>query len=294
VQQFIDASAVTDGFIDYTNRLRCSPLLRRDLLIWAAVILFCNQLADAAKGPLILSTQSIIHVLLTISIFQYMAWYVIYRFLWTSDRAQAARWQDLASVTALLLPLFMPTGRMIWVSATGFAGYLWLFSDGDRRLRSAGIVLAALSVQELWGHLFFNLIALHLLRVETAVVGFMLEMARTGTSWKGNIITGPSGFGLAIFAPCSSFHNLSLALLCWVTVTRMRGQNWSRRTFVIGAIIGITMISFNFARLYLMALDAESYDLWHQGMGAEIFAVGASLTVLLISLIGTRKTGHAA
>jgi len=50
------------------------------------------------------------------------------------------------------------------------------------------------------------------------------------------------------------------------------------------------MIAFNFARLYLMALDADSYDLWHEGAGAEIFAVGASLSVLLISLIGIRKT----
>jgi hypothetical protein len=70
----------------------------------------------------------------------------------------------------------------------------------------------------------------------------------------------------------------------------MRGQYWSRRTFVIGAIIGTTMIAFNFVRLYLMALDADSYDLWHEGAGAEIFAVGASLSVLLISLIGIRKT----
>jgi hypothetical protein len=294
VQQFIDVAAVAGGVVNYTDRLRHSALLRRDLFIWAAVILFFNQLADTSKGPLIFSTQSIVYVLLTISIFQYMAWYVIFRFLWTSGPAPAARWQDLASVTALLILLFVPAGRMIWVSATGLAGYLYLFNDGDRRLRSAGIVLAALSMQELWGHLFFNLIALHLLRVETAVVGFILEMARAGTSWKGNIITGPTGFGLAIFAPCSSFHNLSLALLCWVTVTRMRGQHWSRRTFVIGAIIGTTMIAFNFARLYLMALDADSYDLWHEGVGAEIFAVGASLAVLLISLIGTRKTVHTA
>ena len=294
MQQFIGVAAVASGVVNYTDRLRRSAFLRRDLFIWAAVILFFNQLADIAKGPLIFSTRSIIYVLLAISIFQYMAWYAVFRFLWTSDRAQAARWQDLASVTALLILLFVPVGRMIWVSATGLAGYLCLFNDGDRKLRSAGIVLAALSVQALWGHIFFNLIALHLLRVETAAVGFMLEMAGAGTSWKGNVITGPTGFGLAIFASCSSFHNLSSALLCWVTVTRMRCQHLSRRTFVVGAIIGTTMIALNFARLYLMALDADSYDLWHEGVGGEIFAVGASLAVLLISLIGTRKTARAA
>jgi hypothetical protein len=41
-------------------------------------------------------------------------------------------------------------------------------------------------------------------------------------------------------------------------------------------------------------LDADSYDLWHEGWGAEVFAVGASLSVLLISLLGTRKTERAA
>jgi Transmembrane exosortase (Exosortase_EpsH) len=294
VQQFIGVAAVVGGVVNYTDHLRRSALLRRDLFIWAAGILFINQLADAAKGPINFSTETVIYTLLAISIFQYMAWYVVFRFLWTSDRSLAARWQDLASVTALMILLFVPVGRMIWVAATGLAGYLCFFNDRDRRLRSAGIVLAALSVQELWGHLFFNLIALQLLRIETAAVGFMLEMAGAGTSWKGNIITGPTGFGIAIFAPCSSFHNLSLALLCWVTVTRMRCQHLSRRTFVIGAIIGTTMIALNFTRLYLMALDADSYDLWHEGVGAEIFAVGASLAVLLISLIGTRKTERAA
>ena len=35
--------------------------------------------------------------------------------------------------------------------------------------RAAGVVLAALAVQQLWGHLFFDLVAVHLLRAEAAV-----------------------------------------------------------------------------------------------------------------------------
>jgi len=63
VQQFIGVAAVAGGIINYTDHLRRSALLRRDLFIWAVVILFFNQLADAAKGPLIFTTQSIIYVL---------------------------------------------------------------------------------------------------------------------------------------------------------------------------------------------------------------------------------------
>ena len=64
---------------------------------------------------------------------------------------------------------------MVWVAATGIAIYLWLFGDGDRKLRAAAVVLAALAVQELWGHLLFDLVAVHLLRAEAAAVGTLSD-----------------------------------------------------------------------------------------------------------------------
>jgi len=99
---------------------------------------------------------------------------------------------------------------------------------------------------------------------------------------------GPSGFGIVIIGSCSSFHNLSLALLCWVTLSRLWHLSWRVRDFVIGGIVGATMILFNVARLCLMGWDVDLYHYWHDGIGAEIFAIGASLTILSISLYGAR------
>ena len=62
------------------------------------------------------------------------------------------------------LLLLLPTDRMIWVAAAGVSAYLWLFNRDDAQLRAAAAVLAALSVQEFWGHVFFNLVALPRLR----------------------------------------------------------------------------------------------------------------------------------
>ena len=177
---------------------------------------------------------------------------------------------------------------MIWVAATGIAIYLWLCSAGDLKLRAAGIVLAALSVQELWGHLFFQLVSFPLLRAETAIVGTMLEAARPGTVWQDNAIIAPNGYGIVIINSCSSFHNLSLAMLCWLTFSRLRYQDWRARDFVIGGAIGITMILFNVARICLMAWDSDLLHYWHDGTGAQIYAIGASLTILLLSLYGSR------
>ena len=77
-------------------------------------------------------------------------------------------------------------------------------------------MLAALSIQQLWGHFIFELIAVPLLDAEPAVVVTLCQLVRTGTTWHDNIITMPSDHGIILYPYCSFFHNMSLALLCWV------------------------------------------------------------------------------
>jgi hypothetical protein len=267
-------------------------LPRCDIFIWAAIILFSNELFGLIRGVSSASIEGLVIDLCAVGIFQYMAWYVVFRLLCSSDRALVARWRDLLIATGLCLLVFLPTNRMIWVVATGIAVYLWIFNQDDLKLRAAGTVLAALSVQEFWGRVFFNLVSFPLLHAETAVVGTLLRATRAGTVWEDNMITGPNGYGLLMYSGCSSFHNLSLAFLCWVTVASLRRQNWRGRDFLIGCTVGGAMIILNVARLYLMALDIDLYNYWHHGIGAEIFAVGASVIILILSLYGSRPVGQ--
>jgi exosortase/archaeosortase family protein len=155
-------------------------------------------------------------------------------------------------------------------------------------------VLGALSIQELWGHIFFNLVTFPLLRAETAVVGTLMDAIRPGTMWQDNAILAPNGFGIVIISSCSSFHNLSLAMLCWLTLSRLRHQDWRARDFVVGGAIGATMILFNVVRICLMGWDSDLYHYWHDGIGAEMYAIGASLTILLMSLYGSKPAGRPA
>jgi hypothetical protein len=258
------------------------------MFIWAAAILFINQLYGVIKEMPALSLEVLVSNLLAVGIFQYLAWYAVFRLLASSEIAPAARWRDFLITAPLCLLVFLPTNRAIWVAASGIATYLFLTDNEDRKLRAAGIVLAALSVQELWGRLLFSLVADHLLRAEAAVIGTILEGAQPGTVWQDNAIMGPNGHGVIIISGCSSFHNLSLALLCWVTISRLRCQTWQVGDFVVGSAIGITMILLNLARILLMAWNVELYQYWHNGIGSEIFAIGASLTILLMSLYGSR------
>jgi hypothetical protein len=82
-----------------------------------------------------------------------------------------------------------------------------------------------------------------------------------------------------------------LAVFCWVTVSRLWHLNWRVRDFVIGGVVSGTMILLNIARLSLMGWDRNLYQYWHDGIGAEIFAVGASLTILSTSLMARHRPG---
>jgi hypothetical protein len=81
-----------------------------------------------------------------------MAWYAVFRLLASSDPAPVAQLRDFLIAVALCCLVFVPSTRMIWVAVLGVAIFGWLFNGGDPKLRAAGIVLAALSVQELWAH----------------------------------------------------------------------------------------------------------------------------------------------
>jgi hypothetical protein len=261
---------------------------RRNVFIWASLILFANQLVDSVRDLRSASVGELISDLCVVGVFQYMAWYAIFRLLGASNAVEPARRRDVLIITTVCLLVFLPTSRMIWVAAAGVAVYLLIWSRGDPSMRAAGIVLAALSVQEFWGHILFQLVAMPLLRAETAVVGTMLQLTRVGTVWYDNVITMANGHGIILYPYCSSFHNVSLALLCWVTLTKLRYLNWRGHDFVVAGLAVGAMILLNTARLYLMALDIDSYHFWHDGAGFEIFEVGASLSVILLTLYGSR------
>jgi exosortase/archaeosortase family protein len=268
-------------------------LPRRDLFLWVCAVILFNQLLGAVNQAPSASPGQALSDLAAVSVFQIMAWYAIFRLLASSDPTPLAQTRDILIALALCLPLFLPTTRTLKVVGLGAAIFCCIRGRDDPKQRAAGVVLGALTIQEYWGHILFDLFAFPLLRAETAVVGTLVQAARAGTVWQDNIITAPSGFGIVVYSACSSFHNLSLAMLCWVTVSRLRNQNWQSRDFLMGSVIGATMIACNIMRLCLMAWSSDFYEYWHNGLGAQIFAVGASVMVLMLSLYGSRPATRA-
>ena len=144
-----------------------------------------NQLFGVEKEASSASPEQLLTALGTVGVFQSMAWCAIFRLLASSNPLPIAQSRDILIAVALCCLVVVQSTRVIWVAALGVAILCWFFSGGDRKLRAAGIVFAALSVQELWGRIFFDLFALPLLRAETAVVGTMLQAVRAGTEVAG-------------------------------------------------------------------------------------------------------------
>jgi hypothetical protein len=66
------------------RQLGCN-LPRRDIFVWAAVILYFNQLFGVVKEMSSASPATLVSDLCAVGIFQHMAWYVTLRLLTSSD-----------------------------------------------------------------------------------------------------------------------------------------------------------------------------------------------------------------
>jgi len=273
-----------------------SAFSRKELFIWLVAILFATSLSQTVLQVSAYSAGENLFIRPTgIGAFQLLGWFAVFRLLARdSPDVPASGWNfavtGLLGGTNIALGMIdmMPVQRGIWIVATLAAIYIYLTNAKGSYSRAGATVLFALCVQSLWGPVFFSLFALNFLHADAAIVGTLLDATRSGYTWHGNVIA-TQGHSIEIYSPCSSFHNMSLAALCWVTLTKLSRPNWIPTDFIFGATAVAAMVVLNVSRLYVEALNHAAWDYWHNGTGVHIFQVGASVTILLISLWGSSK-----
>jgi hypothetical protein len=255
---------------------------RKELFLWFAAIL-CTTSVSQNVGRFF---EEVPFALPGFGVFQILAWWAVFSLLGRETSGAPATRQDFVVVGSLCIINMMPAERTIWIAATLVAVYIHLTSMKGSNARAAATVLLALCIQTLWGPAVFSFFAPDLLQADAAIVGTALDVTQSGFTWHANIIA-TEGHSVELFNGCSSFHNISLAVLCWVTQTKLKRPAWIATDFLFGAAACVAMIALNATRIYLMALSFEGYEYWHNGNGAVIFEVGASLTIMLISLWGS-------
>jgi exosortase/archaeosortase family protein len=260
---------------------------RREAFLWLVVCLFANQalqlvdITSPAAFAASLAQQNLIY---------WLACYaVIYR-LYVSDRASRAGGFDCTLVLAVCVAIFctslLPYRFGIGLLATVVAGYFLIADDGDRNLRAAGALMLALSVHLVWGPILFQLFTPELLRADGAIVGELLASLRPDIVWSDNSFHAPGGHSVSLIGGCSSFNNVSIAVLACATVAMLARTEWRRRDLATIALACVLMVLVNAIRICLLAWSADSHSFWHDGAGAEILGIAQTAVILLIACWG--------
>jgi hypothetical protein len=201
------------------------------------------------------------------------------------DRCDAIRNRDLAVSLPFLAIVGLPFAKSSWVGVTGLAVYIIVCAEASSsRLRGA-IIFVATAASMFWSRLFFDFLSKPILEIDAALTAWL-----RGTDRVGNMVRFADNSGyLVILPPCSSFGNVSLAILAWTLVTQSVGHRWSARDILWCLLACAAVIAVNVARLSLMATDMNRYGAVHNEWGNAVVNVIILMLVITISALSVRR-----
>jgi hypothetical protein len=220
---------------------------------------------------------------------QILALGAIYRLVRSAPGAVALSGADLAVISCAALLLASPFSVHPAFAGAGLAG-LWLMlrRRGDARLVAIGQLWLALGAYVSFGRLLFPLISEAIVRFELEfmtgygrIAGFRLP--------DGIPLVASDGWFITLIERSWSFHNLSLAVLLWLSLTRLAGVGIRRRQLTALGVAVVLVLLLNATRLMLMTGSRESYPFWHDGTGAVLISSATLLAVLLPTAISLRR-----
>ena len=201
------------------------------------------------------------------------------------DTAANIRAFDVIIGAGFLLLVILPIGGLSWLAVTALSLYVLVFTNASSALRKGAVILLATTVPMLWSRLLFHFFANRILEIDAAFVGWLLGTPRTG-----NIIGFADQSGnLAILPPCSSLGNVSLAILCWVTMSRSVRHRWSPHDIFWCLFACGSVVTLNVTRISLMGLSRSHYEVIHSQWGDTVVNIIILGLTVCISLLGVRR-----
>jgi hypothetical protein len=192
---------------------------------------------------------------------------------------------DLLVAAIFLAIVIMPISPVSWIAVTGLSLYILVFSRGSLSRQRGAIVMLALTVPMLWSRLLFQFFAKVILDIDAFLVASMLGSERTG-----NMVNFADGSGhMVVLAPCSSLANMSLAFLCWISITQWAKHRWTVMDLVWSGFACASVIAVNVTRISLMGVGRSYYDAIHNEWGDLVTNSVMLALMVAFSLIGVRR-----
>src|SRR6266478_5634276 len=205
-------------------------------------------------------------------------------FLVLRDRTIGVRSSELAMAAGFVFLVILPIGSLSWLAITALSIYILLSTNVASSGRGAFILLAT-TVPMLWSRLLFQFFANLILQIDASLVGWILGTHRTGA-----VVGFADGSGVLVILPaCSSLTNVSLAFLCWVTMSQLVCHKNSAYDLFWCLMACISVIAVNVTRISIEGISQWHYATFHSPWGD---VVGNTIILGLIvglSVLGVRR-----
>jgi hypothetical protein len=200
------------------------------------------------------------------------------------DQSGQANSVDLAVGAAFLFLVALPISSLSWVAIAAFCVYMLTTTDCVSTQQGA-VILLATTVPMLWSRLLFDFFANPILNADAFLVSWLLGTKRTG-----NMIEFADHSGnLVIFAACSSLANVSLAILCWVTISELAAHKRSPDDLFWCFVACASVIAVNVSRMAMMGLSEKVYNTVHSNFGNAVASLIITAITITVCAIGVRR-----
>jgi hypothetical protein len=198
------------------------------------------------------------------------------------DRIRAA---DLAVGAVVLVVAALPMGGASWLALTALGFYMLPSSATSMSRQRGALILLALTIPMLWSRLLFRCFSEIILEIDASLVSRML-----GTAQAGNVVRFADGSGNLVILPgCSSLTNLSLVVVCWVTMSQAVEHRWTSRDLIWCLLAGTSVVVTNVTRMSLMGLNEWDYQALHSTPGNLTTNIIALCLMVGFCALGLRR-----
>jgi hypothetical protein len=184
--------------------------------------------------------------------------------------------------------VMVPHGRVTWIGIGLLAAYDLARNRRDPVAVAAGLVFVMVALQRTLVPLTVNLFAQPLTALDAMLVEGVLRITTGATARTANLVSGGDGYTLVVMIGCSSVHNVSIGLLCWLSLTRAIRSAWCAADWSAGAAVVLAIVTLNVLRMTAMASSPGLYAALHADSGAYVFDLVLLAAALAITLLGLR------
>lgn len=251
-----------------TSRLWRLPVARTRLF----AIIGCVAAVNGFSGKIAtaLYSQPIMIAVLDLGGVSAIVWFAIGALITISSASATTSMPSRTDKAVLGLTLLLSFVPLNFAAAIGLllcGAYLAATSTSDSADRRIALVMIALTGPLIWGRFLLALMGPFLLRVDAILAGLL-----AGARVQGNVVSLPGQYGnLYVALGCSSVHNMSLAVLLFITVTQVLRLGYSPRLLLTCGAAMLAMAAVNVLRLATLARMPQHFDVIHTGWGGSLF-----------------------